>query len=265
MRRVPACRSGSKQGGFVHAPSINHASAAALLRNAYLSHADPAEGGDASQSTCPPSGCVARSSCSRACATGSRSRRCSATSSSADCTIARRRARRAATFRCWSSTSSSCRTAQAFPFEAREIVQAGTGASAETVPAYSVVNGLRLTTRRSRPPTASGCRRPCRRRSGPDAEQGAAILAEQDALLDTLDAVKDLLMAENAYQLVQGNFDRVAAVSLAQKDGAQSRPSLRGDRDTARQRVHLHQPRDAALRRSRSRRPSRAIPGRPSR
>ena len=35
---------------------------------------------------------------------------------------------------------------------------------------------------------------------------------------DTLDAVKDLLMAENAYQLVQGNFDRVAAVSLAQKD-----------------------------------------------
>jgi hypothetical protein len=30
-----------KQGGFVHASSINHAAAAALLRNAYLSHANP--------------------------------------------------------------------------------------------------------------------------------------------------------------------------------------------------------------------------------
>ena len=29
-----------KRGGFTHAPSINHAAAAALLRNAYLSHAD---------------------------------------------------------------------------------------------------------------------------------------------------------------------------------------------------------------------------------
>ena len=52
----------------------------------------------------------------------------------------------------------------------------------------------------------------------PGAAQGAAIVAARDALIETLDAVKDLLMAENAYQLVQGNFDRVAAVSLAQKD-----------------------------------------------
>jgi len=59
----------------------------------------------------------------------------------------------------------------------------------------------------------------------PNAAQGAAILTVRDTLLDSLDAVKDLLMAENAYQLVQGNFDRVAAVSLAGKD-ARIPPSL---------------------------------------
>ena len=34
-------RPNSRQGGFVHAPSLSHAAAAALLRNAYLSHASP--------------------------------------------------------------------------------------------------------------------------------------------------------------------------------------------------------------------------------
>jgi hypothetical protein len=71
------------------------------------------------------------------------------------------------------------------------------------------------------------------------------MLRVRDGLLDTLDAVKDLLMAENAYQLVQGNFDRVAAVSLAQKD-ARIPPSLevlntpRGTRFTFTNRVTLH-------------------------
>ena len=32
---------GARQGGFVQAPSLSHAAAAALLRNAYLSHALP--------------------------------------------------------------------------------------------------------------------------------------------------------------------------------------------------------------------------------
>ena len=79
----------------------------------------------------------------------------------------------------------------------------------------------------------------------PNAAQGAAIAAVRGTLADTLDAVKDLLMAENAYQLVQGNFDRVAAVSLAQKD-ARIPPSLevlntpRGTEFTFTNRVTLH-------------------------
>src|SRR5947209_323078 len=64
-------------------------------------------------------------------------------------------------------------------------------------------------------------------------------------MLDTLDAVKDLLMAENAFQLVRGNFDRVAAVSLAQKE-ARIPPELevintpRGTEFTFTNRVTLH-------------------------
>src|SRR5581483_10293236 len=34
---------GLKQGGYVHAPSMNHAAASALLRSAYLSHASSAQ------------------------------------------------------------------------------------------------------------------------------------------------------------------------------------------------------------------------------
>ncbi len=79
----------------------------------------------------------------------------------------------------------------------------------------------------------------------PNADQGAAILAEQSALRDTLDAVKDLLLAENAFQLARGNFDRIAAVSLAQKE-AHIPPELevintpRGTEFTFTNRVTLH-------------------------
>ena len=65
-------------------------------------------------------------------------------------------------------------------------------------------------------------------------------------LLDTLDAVVDLLMAENAFQLVRGNFDRVAAVSLAQKEAPHPRRSWRcstrprGTEFTFTNRVTLH-------------------------
>lgn len=45
-----------------------------------------------------------------------------------------------------------------------------------------------------------------------------AITNEKDKLSDTLDAVKDLLLSESVYQMVQGNFDRTAAVTNALKD-----------------------------------------------
>ena len=235
---------GSKRGGFVHAPSINHASAAALLRNAYLSHADPNK------------------------------------AELFEVNLSSERVRRAEFMlegmrngqpieallgyqferRLHDRTSESAARGdvpvlelnefiapfrQAFPFESVEIVQAGTGAATETVPPYSVVNGLRLMQATLNSANGFGLAAVLPVAQRPNANQGAAIVAEQDALRDTLDAVKDLLMAENAYQLVRGNFDRVAAVSLSQKD-AHVPPALevvetpRGTEFTFTNRVTLH-------------------------
>ena len=46
----------------------------------------------------------------------------------------------------------------------------------------------------------------------------SAIQGEKDALDDTLDAIKDLLLSESVYQMVQGNFDRTGAITTALKD-----------------------------------------------
>jgi predicted nucleic acid-binding Zn-ribbon protein len=241
---VPGQPVGAKRGGFVHAPSINHASAAAVLRNAYLSHADPAKSELFSVNL--SSERVRRA---EFVLEGMRNGqpieallgyqferglhdRTSASAARGDIPVLELN-QFILPFR------------QAFPFEAREVMQAGTGDPTDAMPAYNVVNGLRLNDAALNAGNGfglSGVLGPARQ---PGNAQGAAILAEQDALRDTLDAVKDLLMAENAYQLVQGNFDRVAAVSLAQKE-ARVPPSLqvietpRGSELTFTHRVTVH-------------------------
>lgn len=234
----------SKRGGYMHAPSISHAVAAAVLRSAYLSHA-----------------------------TGTASDMLSVNLSS-------ERVRRAQFVLdgirngqpveallgyqfergLHDITSESAARGdvpvlelnefiqpyrQALPFVSREIPPAGSAPAAETVPPYSVVNGLALTTATLTGANGYGLNTVLPAAQWPTPTAGAAILAQRDAVRDTLDAAKDLLTAENAYQLVQGNFDRVAAVSLAQKD-ARIPPALevlntpRSSRLTFTQRVTLH-------------------------
>lgn len=241
---LPGAPLGAKRGGFVHAPSINHASAAAVLRNAYLSHADPEKAELFSVNL--SSERVRRA---EFVLEGMRNGqpieallgyqferglhdRTSASAARHDVPVLE-------------LNEFILPFRQAFPFEAREVVQAGTGDPAEPMPAYNVVNGLRLNDAALSAGNAFGLSGVLAPAEQPGAEQGAAILAEQDALRDTLDAVKDLLMAENAYQLVQGNFDRVAGVSLAQKEGRVP-PSLqvietpRGSELTFTHRVTIH-------------------------
>jgi hypothetical protein len=235
---------GSRQGGYTHAPSLNHAAAAALLRNAYLSHADRTQAEmmsiNLSSSRVRHAQFVLegmRNGQPIEALLGYQFERGlhDVTSES----VARNDSpvlelnRFIAPYR------------QAFPFESREIAQAGTEAATETVPPNCVVNGLKLTTATLGLGDGFGLAAVLPKAALPDAQQGAVVLALCDGLRDTLDAVKDLLMAENAYQLVQGNFDRVAAVSLAQKD-ARIPPSLevlntpRGSTFTFTQRVTLH-------------------------
>jgi hypothetical protein len=237
-------RSGSRQGGFVHTPSLNHASAAALLRNAYLSHANPEQAEMFSVNL--SSERVRRA---EFILEGMRNGqpieallgyqferglhdRTSESANKGDATVLE-----------LNQFILSYR--QEFPFESREVAQSGSVGAVETVPANSVVNGLRLAQAALSPANGYGLNSINPPVIIPDASQGLAILAEQNRLLDSLDAVKDLLMAENAYQLVLGNFDRVAAVSLAQKD-AHIPPDLqvintpRGTEFTFTNRVTLH-------------------------
>ena len=235
---------GSSRGGFVHAPSLNHASAAALLRSAYLSHAGP----DQAQMFAVnlSSERVRRG---RFILEGMRNGqpveallgyqferglhdRTSASAARGDAPVLE-------------LNQFILPYREAFPFEAREVAQSGSTAAVEAIPAYSVVNGLRLTQATLSAANGYGLDAVLPPGQRPDATHAAAIMAERDALLDTLDAVKDLLMAENAFQLVRGNFDRVAAVSLAQKE-ARIPPELevldtpRGTEFTFTNRVTLH-------------------------
>ncbi|HEU4388231.1 MAG TPA: hypothetical protein VFV34_10570 [Blastocatellia bacterium] len=208
---------GLKQGGFVHAPSISHAGAAALLRNAYLTHANPDQAEMFSVNLSSE-----RVRGGEFILEGMRN------GQPIEALLGYQFERRL-----HDRTSESAARGdipvlefnqfilpyrQAFPFESREIAQAGTGGPTETIPPYSVVNGLRLIEATLNSGNGFGLASILSPAERPNATLGAAIVAEQDALRNTLDAVKDLLMAENAFQLVRGNFDRVAAVSLAQKD-----------------------------------------------
>ena len=210
-------RAGSRQGGFVHAPSLNHASAAALLRNAYLSHARPEQAEMFSVNL--SSERVRRG---QFILEGMRN------GQPVEALLGYQFERGLHDLTSASATRGDVPVLEfnqfilpyreAFPFEAREVAQSGTGAAVEAVPAYSVVNGLRLTQATLTAANSYGLDAVLPPGQRPSATHGASILAVRDALLDTLDAVKDLLMAENAFQLVRGNFDRVAAVSLAQKE-----------------------------------------------
>jgi hypothetical protein len=238
--RVP----GSRQGGFVHAPSLNHAAAAALLRNAYLSHAQPDEPDMFSVNL--SSERVRRG---QFILEGMRNgqpieallgyqferglhNRTSASEARRDSPVLE-------------LNQFIVPYREAFVFESIELAQSGTGAPSETIPPYSVVNGLKLSQAVLSAANAFGLATVLPVALRPNVDQGAAILAEQSALLDTLDAVKDLLLAENAFQLARGNFDRVAAVSLAQKE-AHIPPDLevintpRGTEFTFTNRVTLH-------------------------
>ncbi len=238
--RVP----GLRQGGFVHAPSLNHAAAAALLRNAYLSHANPDQAEIFSVNLSSD-----RVRGAEFVLEGMRN------GQPIEALLGYQFERRL-----HDRTSQSAARGdipvlefnqfilpyrQAFPFESREVPQAGTGGPSETVPPFSVVNGLKLIQATLNASNGFGLASILPVPQQPNATLGAAILEEQDSLKNMLDAVKDLLMAENAFQLVRGNFDRVAAVSLAQKEAnipheLEVIDTPRGSQFTFTNRVTLH-------------------------
>jgi hypothetical protein len=188
-------------GGFVHAPSLNQASAAAVLRAGYLSDA---------QSSRPDRMSVNLSSerVRRAlfilqgirngqtleALLGYQFERGLHDAASADVNLIKLN-EYIYDFR------------DKYPLEQHYLQQQGSDGPVESISPNSVVNGVKLAEASGDVPYgAIGAV------TGASAAEQQAIRQEKDRLSDSLDAVKDLLQSESVYQLVQGNFDRAAAV-----------------------------------------------------
>jgi len=197
-----------QNGGYVHTPSLNHATAAAILRNGYLTHSSPAD------------------------------RQKLAVNLSSD------RVRQA------SDLIEGVRNGQslevllgylferglhdwttrpvapvildqlkpvfraAFPIKRTKIPRQGFDSeSAEVIDDFSVTNGLDLAN------TTADFPYGITNMPVLDDTQIAAVKTEKSNLENTLDALRDVLTAESAYQLALGNFDRAAAVMQAISGG----------------------------------------------
>jgi len=189
-------------GGYVHAPSLNHATAAALLRNGYLTHATPDQ---------PDTLAVNLSS--------DRVRRATALiegiahGQSLEVLLGVQFERG---LHDWTTrpvepvildqVKPAFRTA--FPLRRTRVPQTADSAGGAVVITEDeqVVNGLDLATTTQPFPYGVTGLPPL------DATQQAAIEHEKQTIENSLDALRDLLTAEAAYQLALGNFDRAAAV-----------------------------------------------------
>ena len=194
-------------GGYVHAPSLNHASAAAILRSGYMNHASPAN---------PDVMAVNLSSerVRRAIFVLDGMRNGQALEALLGYQFERGlHDRGSADVALKSLNEYIYNFRDAYPMLYHHVAQQGTDSLVESIPANNVVNGVTLATHSGGFPFgATGAV------VGANADEKKAIVEEKDKLADTLDAVKDLLTSESVYQLVQGNFERAGAMVNAVKD-----------------------------------------------
>lgn len=194
-------------GGFVHAPSINHASAAAVLRSGYLSHANSGQ---------PDLMAVNISSerVRRALFILQGIRNGQTLEALLGYQFERGLHDRASANNALSKLNLYIYNFRdAFAIEQHQVMQQGSNSPAETIPANNVVNGLLLAENKDAFPYGAK-----NEVTSASTDERAAIEQEKNKLADTLDAVKDLLLSESAYQLVMGNFDRSGAILNALRD-----------------------------------------------
>lgn len=195
-------------GGFVHAPSLDHAAAAAVMRSGYLSHTDSSR-----------REMMAVNLSSERVRRGLFVLEGIRNGQSLEALLGYQ-FERGLHDRASAGTALSklnlyiYELRDAFPILQHQIPQQGSqGSVTESLPASNVVNGVTL--------AESNLLFPY----GAVGEIAAATPAEQIALeqergrlADTLDAVKDMLLSESVYQMVRGNADRSAAVMNALRD-----------------------------------------------
>lgn len=192
----------ASNGGFVHAPSLNHATAAALLRNGYLTHATP-DRPDALAVNLS-SGRVRRAQYLLEGIRGGQSLEVLLG------ILFERGLHEWTTRRGTPVILDQLKPAfrAAFPIRRTRVPQAADAASgaAEIEEDHQVVDGLALA--KMADPYPYGIAE----LAGLSNDQRDAIIAEKMAIEEALDALFDVLTAEAAYQLALGNFDRAAAV-----------------------------------------------------
>jgi hypothetical protein len=199
-------------GGFVHAPSLTHAVTAAVLRNGYLTHAEPK---------------VAD--------------RMAVNLSSA-------RVRMALTYIEGLQNGQELGALlgyqlerglheghpgveldrfvyvlrERFPLISRKLTPTTAGQPAEVIEARNVVNGydlLDFIKTSAYPYSIAGL--PPANGTSAEVRQALAIGREVDRLRDALDSIADLLLAESVHQVVQGNYARARGAVQALTDGEQ--------------------------------------------
>ncbi len=198
-------------GGYIHAPSLNHAVAAAVLRNGYLSHRDPAHDDALAVNLTSERVRVALGVLE-----GIRAGQ--GLSDLLGYQLERGLHERHGTLEL---DGFIYELRQAFPLQAGRLASTKPpeGVSLEAIAASNVVDGLALVEQMRK----GGETYPF----GLDAtlpdgtpDQRAALTVEAKRLLDTHDAVSDLALAEGVYQAVVGNYDRVASTYDAYAHGA---------------------------------------------
>jgi len=193
----------SANGGFIHAPSLNQAAAAAVLRNGYISNASPAN-----QKTLSVNLTSARVRRALGIVEGIRN------GQSLGALLGYQLERGLHDRHGMVEVDKFLLDLRkAFPLRAGRLAladdAAGDAAPISDLEARNVVDGLRLVEHVRKTGLATY---PYGQTLPPaTAAEAAAIDAEVDRLLESHDAVADLMLAEGVFQAVQGNYDRVAS------------------------------------------------------
>jgi uncharacterized coiled-coil DUF342 family protein len=195
-------------GGYVHTPSLNHATAAAILRNGYLTHSSPADREKLSVNMSSD-----RVRQARDLIDGVRN------GQPLEVLLGYLFERG---LHDWTTQPVGPVILDqlkplfraAFPTKRTKIPRQGFDSEpAEVIDDYSVTNGLDLANTTADFPYGIA------NMPALDNTQIAAVKTEKSNLENVLDALRDVLTAESMYQLALGNFDRAAAVMQAISGG----------------------------------------------
>jgi hypothetical protein len=192
-------------GGFVHAPSLNHAATAAVLLNAYLTHAEPTN--------------------REVMSVNLTSQRVRAAMSFIEGVHAGQDLAALLGYQFERGLHENHPSVELdqyiyvlrgrFPLVSRRLTPVPATAPSETIEARNVVDGYDLIQQvRQNGPYPHGI-------TGlpPAGAEADAIKAEVERLEETLDAIADLILAESVHQAVQSNMDRARGVVGAISDG----------------------------------------------